>query len=86
MLQFLAALSDGVHDPLAQLLGGIQQGVRGLALPLLHPAVEGIGLQVQLRHGLAGGDLPVLPALQDLIEHFLIHLDGLAALGGGVLS
>ena len=86
LLEFLGALRHRIHDSLPELLCRVQQGVRrlGVGHPFLHPAVEGIGLQIQLGHGLAGGDLTVFPALQDAVEHLLVDFNGLAALGPAV--
>ena len=87
LLELLGPFRYGVDDLLAKLLRRIQQGVGcfGIGHPLLHPAVEGVRLQVQLCHGLAGGDFTIFPTLQDGIEHLIVHFDGLTALAPAVL-
>ena len=84
-MQLFGALGDGIYDFLPQILGGIQNGLGALALSLLDPAIEGVGLEVQLCHGLAGGDFAALPPLQNLVEQLLVDFNGLAPLGGGIL-
>ena len=56
-----------------------------LFLPFFDPSIKGVGLQIELAHGLTRGDLAAAPALGHRVEQRLIDGDGLAALVFAVL-